>query len=162
MARFAFKASDEYALKLSQLGAQGSEIAKEAIFEGANMLADKVRSNLEALPNDTFRRLKEGEVFVGVPETQKKDLLDSLGITSIGKDLNGIISAKVGFDGYGSHPTRKYKKGVPNNMLGRAIESGSSVRRKTPFVRPAVTELKERVIEKMDEVARMRIEKLNL
>lgn len=151
MARMSFKASDDYALKLSKLAAQTEEVAKKAIYAAANIVADKVASNLAALPTDKFRRLKDGEQFTGLPESQKKDLQDSFGVTPIKQDEDGW-NAHIGFDGYGSKPTEKYPKGVPNQLLARAVESGSSVRQKTPFVRPAVNATKKDAIEAMNRV----------
>lgn len=146
------KSTDDYALKLSKLAAQTEEVAKKAIYEAANIVADKVASNLAALPTDKFRRLKDGEQFTGLPETQKKDLQDSFGVTPIKQDDAGNWSAHIGFDGYGSNPTAKYPKGVPNQLLARAVESGSSVRQKTPFVRPAVNATKGDAIKAMERV----------
>ena len=152
MAKMTFKAGDEYALKLSRLSTKSSEIAKKALYSAAAIVTDEVRKNLEALPEDKFRHLKDGETFSGVPKSQKKDLLDSLGITPVDTDNKGNWNVKVGFDGYGSNPTKKYTKGVPNPMLARAIESGSSVRIKTPFVRPAVRATKVAASEAMQKV----------
>lgn len=151
MARMTFKATDEYALKLSKLGAHTDEIAKKAIYAGAKVIADKVASNLAALPTDKFRYLKDGEKFTGLSKSQKKDLQDSFGVTPIKQDEDGW-NAHIGFDGYGSKPTEKYPKGVPNQLLARAVESGSSVRQKTPFVRPAVNATKQDAIEAMNRV----------
>jgi len=110
---------------------------------GAQPVADEIRKSIEALPEDKFRRLKKGEVFIGVPRQQKQDLLDSLGITPPDIDFDGNTNTKIGFDGYGKIPTKKYPKGVPNQLLARAIESGSSVRKKTPFIRKAVNKSKK-------------------
>ena len=151
MARMTFKAGDDYALKLSKLAAQAEEVAKKAIYAAANIVADKVASNLAALPTDKFRRLKDGEQFTGLPESQKKDLQASFGVTPIKQDEDGW-NAHIGFDGYGSKPTEKYPKGVPNQLLARAVESGSSVRQKTPFVRPAVNATKQDAIKAMNRV----------
>lgn len=152
MARMTLKSTDDYALKLSKLAAQTEEVAKKAIYAAANIVADKVASNLAALPEDKFRRLKDGEQFTGLPESQKKDLQESFGVTPIKQDDNGNWSAHVGFDGYGSNPTEKYPKGVPNQLIARAVESGSSVRQKTPFVRPAVSATKKDAIKAMERV----------
>ena len=149
MAKMTIKGLDEWGEALAKMGADSTRICKNAVAKGAGIVADEIRKHLEALPEDKFRRLKDGEKFVGVPKEQKKDLLDSLGITPIDTDHRGNINAKVGFDGYGSFKTTKYPKGVPNPLLARAIESGSSVRQKTPFVRPAVNKVKKRVIEEM-------------
>lgn len=152
MAKMTFKAGDDYALKLSRFAARSPEIAKKALYAAAAIVTDEVRKNLEALPEDTFRYLRDNEIFTGVSKSQKKDLLDSLGITPVDTDKKGDWNVKVGFDGYGSMPTKKYTKGVPNPLLARAIESGSSVRKKTPFVRPAVKATKAAAVEAMNRV----------
>lgn len=143
MARFAFKAGDEWALKLSRLSAGSDEIAKKAIYAAADIVADKIKSNLEALPEDKFRHLPNGEKFNGLPQSQKDDLIESFGITPITMDSQGNHNAKIGFDGYGSTPTKAYPQGVPNQLLARSVESSSSVRVATPFVRPAVIATKK-------------------
>lgn len=160
MARMTFKAGDEYALRLSKLANGSDEIAKKAIYEAAKITADKIKENLDAIPTDKFRLLKPGEIFTGLPTAQKQDLVDAFGITPIAKDENGNWNAKIGFDGYGSYSTRKYPKGVPNQLLARAVESGSSVRAKTPFVRPAVNAAKKQALAKMGETIDKEIEKI--
>lgn len=162
MARITFKGSDEYALKLSRLATGSEEIAKKAIFQGAKVVADKIKANLAGIPTDKFRFLRGGDMFHGLTDTQKSDLIASFGITPIMRDDNGNWNTKIGFDGYGSTPTKKYKNGLPNQLLARAVESGSSVRRKHPFVRPAVNATKKAVINKMDEVIQEETEKLGL
>lgn len=151
LAKFAFKAGDEYAMKLSKLASDYDEIAKKAIYEGAKVVADRIKINIRSLPTDTFRYLKEGEIFKGVPDSQKSDLIESFGITPIDRDREGW-NAKMGFDGYGSIPTQKYPLGLPNQLLARSIESGSSVRKKAPFVRPAVNAMKKEAIDRMNHV----------
>lgn len=144
MARFAFKAGDEWALKLSRLGAGADNIAKKAIYQAAAIVTDKIRNNLAELPEEKFRALRgPDEEFKGVPRGSKLDLMHSLGITPIEPDSAGNMNAKIGFDDYGSFHTASYPKGVPNQLLARAIESGSSVRAATPFVRPAVQATKK-------------------
>ena len=152
MAKITVKGLDEYALKLSRLEGKTTEIAKKAVRAGANPVIDEVRKRLEALPSDTFRYLQPGEVFNGIPEKQRKDLLDGLGVAKPDIDMKGNVNTKVGFEGYGSYPTKKYPKGLPNALLARAIESGSSVRKKIPFVRPAVTKTKKAAQEEMAKV----------
>ena len=167
MARMTFKAGDDYALRLSRLGAKTDEIAKKAIREGAAVVTEKIRKNLSALREDveptlkdkSYHYLKPGEKFSGIPEYQKKDLLSSLGITPVQLDKNGNYNAKIGFDGYGSQPTHKYPKGLPNQLAARATESGSSIRPKQPFVRPAVNSTKKEAVETMQRVIDEEIEK---
>ena len=154
MARITFKRGSEYALKLQQLERHFTkdEPLERAVAAGAAVVADQIKANLEALPEEEFRKLGEGEIFRGLPAGQKKDLVDSFGLTPIEKDKHGFIHTKAGFDGYGSFPTNDYPDGVPNQLLARSVESGSSVRQKTPFVEPAVKAKRKEAVEVMNGV----------
>ena len=152
VAKFTYKGSAELAKKLDRLGAATIPTVKKALFARASIIADKIRQNIHLLPEEKWRYLKPGEMFHGVPANQKKDLLDSLGITKVRFSDDGFWNIKVGFDGYGSFSTRKYPKGLPNQLLARSIESGSSVRAKHPFSRPAVQMVKNRAMDAMQEV----------
>ena len=154
MAEIIFRGYTEYgdALKKLELTWAGNnEILEKAAQAGAGPVADEIRRRLRNLPADEYRRLGPGEVFTGLPEGQKQDLLDSLGVTPPQRDRTGFVNVKVGFDGYGSFPTSAYPKGVPNALIARAVESGSSVREKTPFVRPAVNATRKKAVEEMDK-----------
>ena len=139
MARMTFKARDDYALKLSALGAGSVDVAKKAIYQAAEIVTDKIRENLEA-------NLSGSVQSTGA-------LAASLGITPIRTDKNGIINAKIGFDGYDG-------KGVPNQLKARVMESGSSRVQKRPFVRPAVNATKKTAVEAMQKVINEEAEKI--
>ena len=128
------------------------EPLERAVAAGSAIVTDQIRVNLQALPEEEYRKLEEGETFRGLPEGQKRDLLDSFGLTPIEKDRNGFLHTKAGFDEYGSFPTNAYPKGVPNQLLARSVESGSSVRQKTPFVEPAVKATRKDAVEAMNGV----------
>lgn len=149
MAKLEIKGFEELEMQLSKL--MDLEISKRVVKAGAQPLADNIRSGLQRLPNDKFRYLKKNEMFDGVPKQQKQDLLDSLGITPPDVNYDGNTNIKVGFDGYGSYKTKKYPKGLPNQLLARSIESGSSVRKKRPFMRKATNASKNNVYEEMQK-----------
>ena len=128
MAKMSVSGLDEYIDKLSKLGAKMPEVAKRAVQAGVHPLADEVRKQLE-------KNLQGSKYSTG-------DLLDSLGVTPVGVDKNGVYNAKVGFSGYD-------RKGVPNALKARAMESGTSRQPKKPFMRPAVNRAKKRVLEEM-------------
>ena len=153
MARISFKGAADYAQALAQLEftAEQGELLEDAVKAGAKPVADEIRRRLEALPEDKFRFLPEGETFDGLPARQKEDLAESFGLTPISRDRKGFVNTKAGFDGYGSIPTKQYPSGLPNQLLARAVESGSSVRQKTPFVRPAVNATRKEAVEEMDK-----------
>lgn len=152
LAKFKIQGLDEYAVALSRLGKASDAIAKKAVYAGAGIVADQIRRNLSALPEEKFRFLRGEDTFTGTPERQKKDLLESLGITEIDIDNQGDWNAKIGFDGYGSIPTKNYPQGLPNQLVARAIESGSSVRQKTRFVGPAVNAKKKEAQQEMGRI----------
>ena len=162
MARISFNGHADYALALRELefAAEQGAVLEKAVEAGGAVVADEIRRRLDALPTDTFRFLDEGEKFEGLPVVHHLDLLDSFGLTPPQRDRKGFVNVKAGFDGYGSKKTKAYPKGIPNQLLARAVESGSSVRRKTPFVRPAVNATRKEAVEEMDWVVRAEIEKI--
>jgi len=128
MAKMSVSGLDEYIDKLSKLGSKMPEVAKRAVQAGVNPLADEVRKQLE-------KNLQGSKYSTG-------DLLNSLGVTPVGVDKNGVYNAKVGFSGYD-------RKGVSNALKARAMESGTSRQPKKPLMRPAVNRAKKRVLEEM-------------
>lgn len=152
MARISFDGYKQFGLQLEALSSADSQkICGHAIHEGAGIVADEIRKNIEALPEENFRYLDEGEKFDGVPPEHKESLLDSLGISGM-SDNCGFLGVKIGFDGFGYGVTNTYPDGLPNQLLAGAIESGSSVREKHPFVRPAVNAKRKEVIETMRKI----------
>lgn len=136
MARMTFKAGDDYALKLSKLATNSDEIAKKAIYAAAEIVADKIKSNLEGV----------------LSEEATGELVDSFGISKIDVDSDSNWNAKIGFDGYDS-------EGVPNQLKARVLESGSSRQPKRPFVKPAINATKTAAQAAMAKVIDEEIEK---
>jgi HK97 gp10 family phage protein len=138
MARMIFMASEDFVIRLAKFETQFEATAKKAIQAGADIIADKIKSNL-----------------IGVlSEEATGELVASFGITPIKKDREGNWNAKVGFDGYDS-------KGVANQLKARVLESGSTKQRKRPFVRPAVNSTRKKVVEKMNQVIEAEIKKIS-
>lgn len=136
MARLTVKGLDEYALALSKLGEAADETAKRAIYEGAKIIADKAKQNLEnVLSGDSTG-----------------DLVESFGVTPISMDKNGNWNCKIGFDGYD-------RNGVPNQLKARVLESGSSKQQKRPYMRPAVRSKKKEAIKAMGDIIDEEIQK---
>lgn len=154
MAKIVFSGAKEFARALEKYynGITSRKVLEKAVYAGAKVVADKIRSNLKALPTEKNRILKDGEKFSGVPGFQKGDLLDSFGLTPILRDESGFINTKAGFSGYGTMSSNKYPEGLPNQLLAASIESGSSVREKRPFIRPAVNAAKKQAVEAMEAV----------
>lgn len=160
MARFkSVKVGEEYLLKLSRLSQNADRIIKSAIYDGADVVADAIQESIQALPEEHFHKLREGDRFTGVSPTQKRALSQGFGLAHMEQDSQGW-NTKAGFAGYMEEgKTKKYPNGLPIPLLARSIESGSSVRQKHPFVRTAVNNSRDKAVEEMETTINVEIQK---
>jgi len=103
------QASEEYALRLSQLGEHTEEAVTAAIRAGAGIMADAVRKGYGGV----------------LGKSSTGQMLANMGITPVKQDRNGFWNAKIGFQGYDVRKTRKWSKGVPHQLKARVLESGT-------------------------------------
>lgn len=148
MAEIKVNGLEEYMLQLEKLGKETEEITKRGVYAGANIVADAIKSALHALPTDESFGTEEDPVN-GVSKKQKSDLIESFGLAPIQEFDKGYISTKAGWDGYGSIKTKKYPEGIPNQMLMRSVESGTTFRKKNPVIRKTVNKVKKEAIKAM-------------
>ncbi len=137
--KITLKTTSDFQIGLDRLAGKSDEIAKKAVYVGAGIMADQVRVNLRK--NLSGSKLSQG------------DLLGSLGISKPKVDQDGSINSKVGFDGYD-------RNGVPNALKARVMESGSSKQKKKPFIRPAISQARNKAKEAMAKVIDTEIEKI--
>lgn len=114
MARIEFKGYDEYAKKITRLGRAGAGIIRYSVYGAAGMVIEAIKANT---PVDTGA------------------LRDSAILTNF-ENEKGYIYTSVQFVGYDEH-------GQPNAIAARVLESGSSTRRKHPFIGPAVRKVRQ-------------------
>lgn len=150
MAKITVKGLDEYANRLAALRKESEKIIKEAVYAGAAEVADSIKSSLRSLPTSNERGTPEHPVD-GVTNRQKADLINAFGLAPM-EDKDGYVQTKAGFDGYGRTPSKKYPKGLPNALLMRSVESGTSFRKKSPVIRKAVNKSRKKSIQAMGEV----------
>ena len=152
MAKWTMQGLNEYADFLQRIGKNTPEIIGVGVYEMASIVADKVRENLQSLPTVSnaanVATYKKG--YSRLSELEKQGLLEGLGISPM-ENEDGYYNVKLGFDGYNSVKTHKYKQGQPNVIIARITESGSSYRAKTPFIRPAVNSTKNEAIKKAEK-----------
>jgi len=137
--KITLKTTSDFQIKLEKVAGKADDIARRAVYVGAGIMADQVRVNLQK--NLSGSKLSQG------------DLLDSLGISKPKVDQDGSINSKVGFDGYD-------RNGVPNALKARVMESGSSKQKKKPFIRPAISQARNKAKEAMAKVIDTEIEKI--
>lgn len=155
MAKLKMQGLEEYERQLLKLQNVSRECIGEAIYEGAGIVADRVKSAIGTIPIDERHvNVNKGEILNGISQAQKQGLMDGFGIARM-QDENGYLHVKLGFDGYNSVKTRSHPNGQPNSMIARSVNSGSSFRARFPFVDQAVNASKaqaeQAMIKKFDE-----------
>lgn len=157
MPKIIFSGVNTYIEQLKRLGMAVEDTAKEAVYNGAGVIADEVRVSLAKIQTDetwgTDNSLKQG-----IMHKQKEGLLNSLGISPISYD-GDFLNAKIGFAGYNNFKTDIYPNGQPNQMVANSAESGTSFMVKTPFFASAVRRAKPMAEKKMKEVFENKISK---
>lgn len=159
MARIKTEGVADVALMFGKLASAGTPIAKMTVYDGARVMADEIRREIGALPVSEDKRLSRGEKYAVITARDKKDLAAHLGITKITRSTSGV-RAVIGFAGYGSKPTRKYKKGLPMALLARSLQKGTSVREKSPFIDRAISKAGEKAQSAMIATASKAIAKI--
>lgn len=162
MATIRFSKLRDYELMLGKIGDASKDICGAAIYEGAKIIADEVKNNLNSLNVTTdelaMLKAKKGEPTY-ITQRAKEGLIKSFGVTPMSQDDSGIYNVKLGFDGYNDVKTKKWTKGQPNQLIARACESGSSAMIKQPFFREAVQKTKKKAESRMAEVLDEKIKK---
>lgn len=148
MAKLKMKGLEEYEKQLLRLQSCSRQCVGEAIYEGAKIVADAVKANIETIPID--RRRVSKQMLTGITETQKQGLRDGFGIAKI-QNEGGYVHVKIGFDGYNGATTKTYPNGQPNSVIARSVNSGTSFRQRIPFVDDAVNKSKAACESKMAE-----------
>lgn len=138
---------DKYMEQLRNLEYTGRETIGAAIYKGADMVADAVKANIEALPESACS------------DVEKEGLLRGFGIARM-QDENGYFNVKIGFDGYNDDKTKKYPNGKANSMIARSIEGGTSWKPKHPFVAPAIKATRDAAEKAMAEEVEKQIEQI--
>lgn len=162
-AKFEFKGVTEYIMQIEQLGKSTDRIVGKAIYAGAEVTTDAIRKAIENLP-ETYdwygvEAFAMKRPILGVTRSQKKGLLEGLGIAEI-QDNMGKRNVKIGFDGHNSTRTKKFPNGQPNVLVAQGVEFGSSTHIKTPFVRPTVNNIRHAAEIEMKSAAEIEMRRI--
>lgn len=162
MAKVEMRGMDAYLSELRKLGENTAPVCKAAVYAGAKVVADEMKRATQALDRVTdaeaMAAWHEGRP-VKISVSQKIGLVKSLGIAPI-TDKYGVVSTKIGFDGYNDVKTKRWPNGQPNALIALACESGSSAMIKQPFVRPMLKRVEAAALEAMEQAANKKLEKL--
>lgn len=138
MAKFTVKTGAEFANKIYALGKDAKTAIESALTGGAAVVKEEIGRGIQGLPEVT-----------GVT---KRGLETGLGISPVG-ERDGVYDVKVGFEGYN-------ERGVPNAMMARIMESGTSKTPKHPFVEPARRRSAKAAVAAMQEAFDRECEKI--
>ena len=142
--------------------AKSTTVFKFALWEGASVAADELRTGVNGLQRVTdaaaihaWEKLTPSLISV----SQKNGLRSGLGVTKI--RLRGSIwSVRIGFDGYNSVVTKRWPNGQPNRMIAASCEHGSTAMLEQPFIRPAFQRCEAKIKEAMETKAKEKIEEI--
>ena len=154
--------AEEYALKLAKLGSASKGITKKAVYQAADVVADAVKANLQAMPvvDNNYNIMAYAQrKKARMSAAQRDGLIESFGISKM-QDDGGYINVKLGFDGYNSVKTWQYPQGQPNVLIARIYESGGSTAEKQPFIKPALNKTRKAAQQKMADVIDEEMSKL--
>lgn len=173
MAKLEMTGLNEFMVYLSRLQDRRitEQICESVLNAGAEVMLDAVRERLDAIPK--IGKAEETEITkkiykikrkspasgsitprpgirTGITEEERENLSSSLGKSPM-REKDSVYDVKIGFAGYGKRKTKKYPSGVPNQLLARAINSGTSFRFKTNFLTYAQNDARRDVLQKMQE-----------
>lgn len=148
MAKIDFTALEKYGRVLGYWETRmlDDSALKRVVRRGAAIIADALRGAIEAL-----REREKGASTAGITRREKELLTKHFGVTPIKRDRDGFLHAKIGWDGYSGNKTKQHPQGVPVPLLARVIDSGTSWRKKLPFIRKTVKKYEQAAVEEMQK-----------
>lgn len=163
MAKITFKGLDGYLARMTALEKATEGIVSAVIYDGAEIVANEVRDGLQRLPVAEH----DGKPWFGTPghlaygpsREQKQGLIESFGITPISTDSEGFTNVHIGFDGYNSIKSAQWPQGQPNQMVARAVESGTSFMEANPVFKIRVRAARPRAQRAMKKRGEKEIQK---
>lgn len=160
MARLKISGLEEYSQKLQALK-NTDAIIKPALYDGAGILYDAVKSEIETLPTDEIWRYPSGSYPApkGIKEKQKEGLREGLGISRM-ENKGGTVNTRIGFSGYNNLQTKRFPGGEPNALVARELVLGTSRIPRNDFVKRAIRKAKPAAKAAMIKKAEEQIEKI--
>ena len=134
---------------LEKLGEDTETMCQKSLYEGAGIVADNMKSQIQGLKTSSTKYVSEGKKRY-LTEEEKEGLLDSLGIAP--QQIKGtVIDTKTGFDGYNKRKTKKHPAGQPNLAVARTCDRGNSFMYAQPIFRPVIQKSRAAVLKATKE-----------
>ena len=143
MSKVEIKMPEEFLLKVSRLAEKTDEIIPKVLEAGAEVVYDKVKSNLSSVVGKNTK----------VESRSTGELESALGISPAKQDRYGNFNVKIGF-------LEPRSDGGSNAKLANILEYGKHGQPPKPFLKPAKSRSKDACIEAMTNKLESEIEKL--
>ena len=133
---------------LQNLGDRAPDIAAQALYAGADVIADAYRrgaKSIKAKKRQHFEPDGQNPSKARYPTEEEKAALEKIGIARFKKDLDGVDTIVGPADGYMTIGGEK--KAI--RLIARSINSGTSFMKKQPVFRAAVNSSKGTAVEKI-------------
>lgn len=143
---------NEIIKEFNDLSDQSLSICSKALYEGAGLMADRLKEEINSLPVTDQRHKRTKSLL----PYEKEALVKGLSIDEFEKDsARDRVSTKITFHGYSDHPTEEYPNGVPIILLARSITAGTTFRVANRFfpntVRRNTTVVERKIQEMIDQ-----------
>ena len=128
---------EELGEMLRALGESAESVAASALYEGAGVMANEIKSGAESIRTEPFKFAPPGDHRLPSPEEKEIVLsAEGSGIAKFQKDGDGVqTSVGYGRAGY----AELAGKTVPIPLIANSINSGTSFMFKQPFMRKAAS-----------------------
>jgi HK97 gp10 family phage protein len=143
MAKASFKLPDDFLLKVSRLSEKTDEIIPKVLEAGAEVVYDKVKSNLASVVGKNTKN-----------ESRSTGELESaLGVSPAKQDRDGNFNVKIGFK-------EPRSDGGSNAKIANILEYGKHGQPPKPFLKPAKSKTRKACIEAMTNKLESEVEKI--
>ena len=151
MATWKFRGLDTYIAQLERLNANAEGSIKKAVYDGAAVVANNIKTALNTIPVQE-EYVPKGKTRKGITPEAKEGLVKGFGLAKM-QNTGGYINTKAGFKG-------KNPSGVNNATVARQVESGTSWMQKNPVIRQATNRSKKEAEKAMQKTLESEIKRL--
>jgi len=121
---------------LKEIGDKASAIASLGLYEGAGVMADEVKNQVDTIRTEKFHYAVFPPRTSRLPTPEEVDVIrEGCGISKFRKNASGADTS-VGFSNAGYAMLKGKRKPIP--LIANSINSGTSFMKKQPFFRKAV------------------------
>ena len=127
----------ELSKAMDKLPEKAMDVASLALYDGAGVVADRVRREVRGISTEPFQYARGGRKRKPSPEEKELLMNAPWGIAKF-KRKGVVIETSVGMENAGYAELNGVKKPIP--QIANAINSGTSFMEKQPFLRKAFTQ----------------------